>query len=400
MVFSTLKIVSLSALFLAGCAVEPIPIWNKSDAKYRGSSLAPQQFLRTGEFLMSENCLFQFILEADGGLRLYKNIAGQRIKTWSADTSGSSAYRELWFQGDNNVVLYEYEGTEPYTSRKSIWSSGQDDDDVFPVTLVMQNDGNLVHYVDNLKGNSYKPDWHTGTWDENVNDAQACFQCANVVIQDMQVGEPIDQPENLNIFASFYDNCGNPEQQIKQVITHARTASTTERYSFTKSFSETFSNFVEGSVSISSSVGVVLEGFLSASKTTTASVTAGSSFSETRSSSSTEDLIYEEELFSSNELTISLTIPENKQVTHYVTELWGNAKVEWSGWGVCLDGNNVEVERKWISGMFHSSKYSRRVSTCDFCDNVYTPEDTGCLEPVAEGVVNDGARRLLESSSN
>lgn len=400
MVFSTLKIVSLSALYAAICAVEPIPIWNKSDSKYRGNSLAPQQMLKTGEFLMSENCLFQFILEADGGLRLYKNIGGIRRKTWSAKTSGSTAHRELWFQSDNNVVLYEYSGPAPhYTGRKSIWSTGQDDDDVFPVTLVMQNDGNLVHYVDNLKGNSYKADWHTATWDEGVGDAQACFQCTNVVIQDMEVGKPIDQPENVDVFTSFYDNCGNQKQEITQVITHARTARTTERYSFTKSFSETFSNSLEINVGFSSSVGVVLEGFLSASKETSASVKKSSSFSETRSSSTTEDMIYEETLFDSNVFTIPLTIPSNKQVTHFVTELWGNAKVQWNGTAVCLDANNKEVEKKWISGMFHSSKYSRRVSTCDFCDNVYTPEDTLCLEPTAEPMIDDGARRLLESSN-
>jgi hypothetical protein len=90
--------------------------------------------LTVGKNLVSSNKIFNFIVQGDGNLVMYKN--GQA--KWASHTRGSNC--NLVLQGDGNLVLYCNEGVRWATHTSHLASQG-------PFKFIVQNDGNLVLYT-------------------------------------------------------------------------------------------------------------------------------------------------------------------------------------------------------------------------------------------------------------
>jgi hypothetical protein len=90
--------------------------------------------LTVGKNLVSGNKAFNFIVQGDGNIVLYKKGAAK----WSTGTRGTNC--KLVLQGDANLVLYCDEGVRWSTNTSRFASQG-------PFKFVVQNDGNLVLYT-------------------------------------------------------------------------------------------------------------------------------------------------------------------------------------------------------------------------------------------------------------
>jgi hypothetical protein len=106
------------------------PLWSnlpQTDLLSAGQALLP------GQQLVSDNGLYNLVMQADGNLVEY--TAGRRL--WSTATAGNPGAR-LIMQPGGNLVLYD-------TSRVPIWWSGTNGHSG-TVDLVLQDDANLVVY--------------------------------------------------------------------------------------------------------------------------------------------------------------------------------------------------------------------------------------------------------------
>lgn len=109
------------------------------------SVLSPGQSLTPGQSLHSNNGRFEFILQRDGNLVLYRTSNG--FPLWASGTNGRDV-RVCAMQTDGNLVIYSNGG-------RALWSSGTHR---HPGSfLAVQDDANVV---------IYKPHhavWATGT---------------------------------------------------------------------------------------------------------------------------------------------------------------------------------------------------------------------------------------------
>jgi len=97
--------------------------------------------------MYSNNRKVRLSMQTDSNLVIYCDEASRAI--WASDTMDRGVLEGLYFQGDNNLVLYKH-------NRVPVWSPnvhnrGGD-------RLIMQDDGNLVLYKENGA-----VAWSTGT---------------------------------------------------------------------------------------------------------------------------------------------------------------------------------------------------------------------------------------------
>jgi surface antigen len=110
-----------------------VPAWTRREG-YVGNRLREGQRLEVGDFLLSADRRFRFVMQGDGNLVEY----GPNGAVWASSTSGSGGFVGL--QGDGNLVVY-IGGTARWAAN----TAG------FPgVELVVQDDGNVVSYSQGL----------------------------------------------------------------------------------------------------------------------------------------------------------------------------------------------------------------------------------------------------------
>lgn len=112
-----------------------------------GTGLKGNEYLARGKSIHSNDKRYNFIMQNDGNLVLYKNNKA----IWSSKTNGL-AVEKCIMQKDGNLVLYTYSG-------KAVWSSKTYGNP--GAVLKVQNDGNVVIYI------GKKAIWSTGTYERN-----------------------------------------------------------------------------------------------------------------------------------------------------------------------------------------------------------------------------------------
>jgi hypothetical protein len=110
--------------------------------------LKPGQTLMPGQYINSDNNLYNLIMQDDGNLVMYDIKSGKSI--WSTSTNHHPG-AWLAMQTDGNLVIYEK------GSANALWHTHTYDHP--GASLVLQNDRNLVIY-----GTDNKPLWNTGTF--------------------------------------------------------------------------------------------------------------------------------------------------------------------------------------------------------------------------------------------
>ena len=108
--------------------------------------LTPGEELRTGEQLVSQNGIYNLILQKDQNLVLYKDRG--RTPLWASNTVNRGGVRAV-MQADGNFVLYT-------AANQPVWDSGSHH---HPggAFVTLQNDGNLVVYL------GKRPLWDSST---------------------------------------------------------------------------------------------------------------------------------------------------------------------------------------------------------------------------------------------
>merc|ERR1712141_248988 len=99
------------------------------------------QCLKADEMLMSQNKKYRAVMQRDGNFVQYYGSIEASNAIWASNTDRKrSQPHELWMQNDCHLVLYS-DSRPTWTSKFYIKGfKGK-------VKLVMQNDGNLVKYV-------------------------------------------------------------------------------------------------------------------------------------------------------------------------------------------------------------------------------------------------------------
>lgn len=110
----------------------------------RSNYLAYRSELYKGQYLLSSNGRFKFVLQFDGNLVLYDNST--RSALWASWTNGR-AVNKCVMQSDGNFVIYGYPA--------AIWASNTGGNP--GAYLIVQNDGNVVIYRNG------RPIWATNT---------------------------------------------------------------------------------------------------------------------------------------------------------------------------------------------------------------------------------------------
>src|SRR5438045_734450 len=107
----------------------------------KGSSLATNQSLNMGDFLVSPNGNYTAIMQDDGNFVVYQGTGGHAIWASGVVPGASNGPYHAIMQNDGNFVVYQGTGGH------AIWASG-----VIPgagngpYNAVMRNDGNFVIY--------------------------------------------------------------------------------------------------------------------------------------------------------------------------------------------------------------------------------------------------------------
>jgi hypothetical protein len=93
--------------------------------------------LTVGQTLVSTNRRYRLLMQSDGNLVLYDDVA--RTAPWASNTGGISPGYAL-LQGDGNFVVYDAQAVGRWGSNTVGYPNSR---------LVLQNDGNLVLYASN-----------------------------------------------------------------------------------------------------------------------------------------------------------------------------------------------------------------------------------------------------------
>jgi hypothetical protein len=102
--------------------------------------LNANESLQHGQFVISQNRIYQLIFQSDGNLVIYKKYPGTPQRAlWASGTMGHTADTCI-MQADGNLVLYD-------PGNRAIWASNSYGH--AQSRLVMQDDGNLVIYAPN-----------------------------------------------------------------------------------------------------------------------------------------------------------------------------------------------------------------------------------------------------------
>lgn len=110
---------------------------------YKGHGLMATQFLEKEDYLLSHDEKYQFILQTDGNLVLYR--LSDHKPLWNSNTPGRVVTRVI-LQTDGNLTLYA-DPDHPIWASNTAWH--------FNPRLVVQNDAKVVIY----KGDT--PVWDT-----------------------------------------------------------------------------------------------------------------------------------------------------------------------------------------------------------------------------------------------
>jgi hypothetical protein len=114
-------------------------------AALAANTLGPGEILHKGEYRVSSNGRFEFVLQHDGNLVLYDTSPYRPL--WSSQTNGKAVLRVV-MQHDGNLVMYGPAGAVQWASH----TAGQPGS-----ILVVQDDGNIVIY------RATAPSWSTNT---------------------------------------------------------------------------------------------------------------------------------------------------------------------------------------------------------------------------------------------
>jgi hypothetical protein len=121
--------------------------------------LMPGQSLQQDQSIVSNNGAYQFVVQGDGNLVLYRTA--DHVPLWASNTAVGRAGASLIMQQDGNLVLYgayivDFDPGAPQR-REVLWASGTDGR--VGSYLVMQDDGNAVVYYPTY------PVWASNTWE-------------------------------------------------------------------------------------------------------------------------------------------------------------------------------------------------------------------------------------------
>ena len=133
-----------------------VPIWATNTGPAPGL-VNPEALIATGRLLIGQELIsvnnrYNFKFQLDGDLVVYDNIAGKSL--WSSHTKGSQA-NYLVMQSNGNLVLSTTAGFPVWASNTPS-TPGQ-------LSLLMQDDGNLVIYRGKLNIVNAVPIWETNT---------------------------------------------------------------------------------------------------------------------------------------------------------------------------------------------------------------------------------------------
>lgn len=109
-----------------------------------GTFLAPGEYLRVGEYLISPDKKFFAIMQADGNFCVYRGSdpLNQKNCIWATNTYGNGPSFVV-MQDDGNICVYKETG--PQRQRDCTWASGTNGKG--KSFLAMQDDGNLCLYL-------------------------------------------------------------------------------------------------------------------------------------------------------------------------------------------------------------------------------------------------------------
>jgi hypothetical protein len=92
--------------------------------------------------LLSDNRIFNLILQDDGNLVLYKRESSGVKPIWATGTNGKGkGPYNIYLQGDGNLVIYD-------STDSPIWATGTNGRGTEPYTLVI-NDSGIINLIDN-----------------------------------------------------------------------------------------------------------------------------------------------------------------------------------------------------------------------------------------------------------
>jgi hypothetical protein len=129
------------------------------------SYLQLNEFMKTNDYLVSDNGFFFAIMQTDGNLCVYRG-GGPEDKhdgLWCTRTLVDDGKAFAIMQNDRNLCVYK--GAGPQDQGAPLWASGQlgkKDDKVF---AIMQDDGNLVIYGGTGPGDQQGGLWNSGEVD-------------------------------------------------------------------------------------------------------------------------------------------------------------------------------------------------------------------------------------------
>ena len=136
--------------------------------------------LSVGNYLQSNNGMYQARLDTDGKLCIY-DVADENgnpiipeVKGWctpSEAPSGDGGVGIVKMQGDGNLVAYT-------PTNAFYWATGTNPGDPGGHYLILQNDKNLVMYPNNNPGNDFR--WACGANGcVYITDSSSCVNCSD-----------------------------------------------------------------------------------------------------------------------------------------------------------------------------------------------------------------------------
>jgi len=359
-----------------------VPLWKPNDPLCKGSTMIPGDVLKPNQFLLSENCIFQLIMQEDGNLVLYKNVSGKKKVTWTKNKYGDQFKGDyLVYQEDGNVCIKRPNANGNADHKPSegtvTWCSGSYGGD-FPTDLVMQKDGNLVAYKEHGKAS-----WSSQTREASLpEDATACFSCTNVEITGWTIVSVSQDPETTKTnYVKFERNqCDLPATTIEQKVKRTTTSDVTKSYTWSKSMASTFSASLAEKLSISSSAGFSMAGF-EAKVETTASIESSQSWTKEQSSTSTDALVTETIDTLETEHTMSMFYPANMKTTQYVWDKSYEGSLTWKATATCYSHDKQKIETQQITGTYHDVQFEEVMNDHDICDCSKPAHCTGMNYP-------------------
>lgn len=173
-------------LCLVGLLLATVAGARSEEAAASSDTLGSGQWLFPGQYVISGNGLFEFIMQDDGNLVLYY-MYGASTPLWDTGTGGQSVLG-VAMQTDGNLVLYNSAGG-------AIWSSHTNVPGSF---LIAQNDGNLVIYA------GASPVWATYTTQDTPGSGYWSATDSNAPSAGRPASSPIYvEPTDTSLYGGY-----------------------------------------------------------------------------------------------------------------------------------------------------------------------------------------------------